>query len=65
MNVMCPVLLALVLISRTLAVAKEVDIRVDGEKSRQVYEGFGATTLSLVHTGHLGDALGPIPFNEL
>jgi hypothetical protein len=39
--------------------ANEVEILVDGGKSRQVYEGFGATTLSLVHPGPLGDTLGP------
>ena len=48
-----------VLASATQAWAKDVEIRVDGATSRQRYEGFGATTLSLVHTGPLGDALGP------
>jgi hypothetical protein len=44
---------------RLLAAAQEVDVDVEGKSMRQVYEGFGATTLSLVHPGALGDALGP------
>jgi O-glycosyl hydrolase len=36
-----------------------VEIRVDGTRIHQTYEGFGATTLSLVHDGSLGDSLGP------
>jgi len=59
MNAACPVLLTAILSFGTCVSAKEVEIRVDGRKSRQLYEGFGATTLSLVHSGHLGDTLGP------
>jgi hypothetical protein len=58
-NTACPILLAAILSFGMSVVAKEVEIRVEGAKSRQLYEGFGATTLNLVHTGHLGDALGP------
>jgi O-glycosyl hydrolase len=34
-------------------------LRVDADKPRQVMEGFGATTLSLVYEGPLGDTLDP------
>jgi O-glycosyl hydrolase len=54
-----PFLLAAMVFFGTHVSAKDVEIRVDGGKSRQVYEGFGATTLSLVHPGRLGDTLGP------
>ena len=36
-----------------------VQIRVDGARTCQEIEGFGATTLSLVYEGKLGDTLGP------
>jgi hypothetical protein len=39
--------------------AGEAEIRLDGAKRHQVYEGFGATTTSLVHEGPHGDSLGP------
>ena len=39
--------------------AAEVVITVDNSKPRQVMEGFGATTFSLVHSGPLGDTLTP------
>ncbi len=58
MNAACPVLLAGIMSCGTCGSAKEVEIHVDGTKSRQLYEGFGATTLGLVHPGHLGDSLG-------
>jgi hypothetical protein len=58
MNAVCSVLLAAILALGTCVTAKDVEIRVDGRRSRQAYEGFGATTLSLVHPGHLGNALG-------
>jgi O-glycosyl hydrolase len=32
---------------------------VEGDKTHQVWEGFGATTMSLVHSGEMGDSLGP------
>ena len=54
-----PIVVAVMLTCRLLAAAQEVDIGVEGQNTRQVYEGFGATTLSLVHTGALGDSLGP------
>ena len=47
------------LASASTAGAKDVTIRVDGAKTHQRYEGFGATTLTLVYPGTLGDALGP------
>jgi O-glycosyl hydrolase len=59
MKVACPVLLVAVLSFGTHISAGEVEIRVHGSRNRQLYEGFGATTLSLVHPGHLGDTLGP------
>ena len=59
MNAVCPILFAATLAFVTCASANDVDIRVEGTKFRQLYEGFGATTLSLVHTGQLGDTLGP------
>jgi hypothetical protein len=37
----------------------EVSIRVDGTQTRQIVEGFGATTMSLVYEGPLGDTLSP------
>ncbi|MCU0727477.1 MAG: hypothetical protein MUE73_17095 [Planctomycetes bacterium] len=53
--------LVLVVISVTTGnePAGEVEIRVDGEARHQVYEGFGATTLGLIHPGENGDSLGP------
>jgi len=39
--------------------AGEVEIRIDGDTRHQVYEGFGATTLGLLHPGENGDSLGP------
>ena len=54
-----PIVVAVMLTCRLLAAAQEVDVGVEGKSMRQVYEGFGATTLSLVHTGQLGDTLGP------
>ena len=39
------------------AVSAEVSIRVDGTQTRQTIEGFGATTMSLVYEGPLGDTL--------
>ena len=39
--------------------AAEVVVTVDNSKPRQVMEGFGATTFSLVHSGPLGDTLTP------
>ena len=39
--------------------AGEVGITVDNARSRQVMEGFGATTMSLVQPGPLGDTLTP------
>ena len=59
MNAVCPILLTAILSFATCVSAKEVEIRVEGKNSRQLYEGFGATTLSLVQPGHLGDTLGP------
>ncbi|MHB1034591.1 MAG: glycoside hydrolase [Pirellulales bacterium] len=59
MNVFRPGLLAAVLSLATSVSAGAIEIRIDGTKPRQVYEGFGATTLSLVHQGPLGDSLGP------
>ena len=41
------------------AVWAEVTIRVDGTQTRQTIEGFGATTMSLVHEGPLDDTLSP------
>jgi O-glycosyl hydrolase len=41
------------------AVRAEVSIRVDGTQTRQTIEGFGATTMSLVYEGPLGDTLSP------
>ena len=41
------------------AVLAEVSIRVDGTQNRQTIEGFGATTMSLVYEGQLGDPLTP------
>ena len=41
------------------AVRAEVSIRVDGTRTRQTVEGFGATTMSLVYEGPLGDTLSP------
>ena len=41
------------------AVSAEVSIRVDGTQTRQTIEGFGATTMSLVYEGPLGDTLSP------
>ena len=38
--------------------AGEVEVRIDGARTHQVLEGFGATTLSLVHPGTLDDPLG-------
>jgi hypothetical protein len=35
------------------------EIRVDGGRTHQTYEGFGATTLSLIRPGPGGDSLGP------
>lgn len=40
-------------------VRAEVSIRVDGTQTRQTIEGFGATTMSLVYEGPLGDTLSP------
>lgn len=37
----------------------EVSIRVDGTRTRQTIEGFGATTMSLVYEGPLNDTLSP------
>ena len=54
-----PIVVAVMLTCRLLAAAQEVDVDVEGQSMRQVYEGFRATTLSLVHTGALGDSLGP------
>ena len=51
MNAACPILFAAILAFVTCASAKDVEIRVEGAKTRQLYEGFGATTLSLVHIG--------------
>jgi len=51
-------LLAATLLTATFASAADVEIRVEGQNGRQLYEGFGATTLSLVHAGQLGDSLG-------
>ena len=59
MNAAYPILCAAVLTFATCASAQDVEIRVEGTTTRQLYEGFGATTLSLVHTGQLGDTLGP------
>jgi hypothetical protein len=39
--------------------AGDVVIRVDIAKTHQVLEGFGATTLSLIHEGAAGDPLSP------
>jgi len=39
--------------------AGQVEVTVDATKPRQVMEGFGATTHSLVHEGPLGDTLTP------
>ena len=41
------------------AVSAEVSIQVDGTQTRQTIEGFGATTMSLVYEGPLGDTLSP------
>ena len=41
------------------AVSAEVSIWVDGTQTRQTIEGFGATTMSLVYEGPLGDTLTP------
>ena len=49
----------MVLLTATCTAAEDVQIVVDGTKTRQVYEGFGATTLGLVHAGPIGDALAP------
>ena len=43
-----------------LARAEDVQVRVHGDRTRQAYEGFGATTQSLVYEGRLGDSLGPV-----
>lgn len=59
MNALYPILFAAVLTFATCASAEDVEIRVEGTATRQLYEGFGATTLNLVHTGQLGDTLGP------
>ena len=40
--------------------AVDVAIHVNVAKTHQALEGFGATTLSLVHEGPSGDSLGPV-----
>jgi len=52
-------------VAAELAGRPRVEIVVDGARRHQAYEGFGATTLSLVHRGgrpgydRAGDSLGP------
>ena len=41
MNAVCPILLTAILSFATCVSAKEVEIRVEGGNSRQLYEGFG------------------------
>lgn len=52
-------LLSCLFLLLSLPALADVSIRVDGAQVRQTMEGFGATTMSLVHEGPLGDTLSP------